>query len=448
MKTKAHKNLVKGIAVTGALLFAGAVQAAGFAIIEQSVKGLGNAYAGGSAVAEDASTIFFNPAGLTRLQGQQLLVGGYIIAPVADFKNQGSTNAIGGQPTGRTQSSGGVTAPLANVFYSVDINEKLWFGLGIFAPFALSTKYDSDWIGRYNAIDSEIKTFNINPTLAYRVNDQLSIGAGVSAEYIDVKLTQAVDFGTLAFLSRARGASPSTPLLDGFSEVKGTDWGYGFNLGLLYEIDPDTRLGIAYRSSISNTLTGDNNLSVPAVLVRAFGPSRTRSVTADATLPEIASVSGYRKLNEQWALMADVTWTRWSQFNELRIKFDDGSESVQPEDWQNTWRYSLGLDYYYTPAWTLRAGIAYDQTPVPSAERRTPRIPDNSRRWIALGASYRPSPNFSFDFGYAHLFINNPQIDDTEITTGALAGLPIGSTLRGEYEAHVDIVGAQVQWNF
>lgn len=441
-------KVARSAVTAGALMYAGAVHASGFAIIEQSVKGLGNAFAGGSAVAEDASTIFFNPAGLTRLQGQQALVGAHLIMPVADFDDRGSTNAIGGRPSGRFSNDGGENGVVPNVYYTAEIAERLKFGLGIFAPFALSIRYDKSWIGRYHAVESEITTININPTLAYKVTDQLSIGAGVSAQYVDVKISNAIDFGTLAFLSRIPGTSPSTRAFDGFSKVKGDDWGYGYNLGLLYEITPDTRVGLAYRSKISNTLEGDNDLTVPAAFARAFGPSRTRDAKADVSLPETVSLSGYHKLNEQWAIMADATWTHWSRFDELRIKFDDGAQTVQPENWRNTWRYSLGVSYAYNPEWTLRAGIAYDETPVPGQDRRTPRIPDETRRWIAVGASYQPSPSLSFDFGYTHIFMNDPRINDTEVTTGSLARLPIGNTLRGEYDANIDIVSAQVQWNF
>jgi long-chain fatty acid transport protein len=436
------------VSVASVLIYAGTAQGAGFALIEQSVKGLGNAFAGAAAVAEDASTIFFNPAGLTRLQGQQVLIGGHLIIPVAEFHNRDSTNAIGGRTTGRTESDAGVTRIAPNFYYARDISGRIKFGLGVFAPFALSTKYDKDWIGRYHAIDSEITTVNINPALAYRVNERFSIGAGVSAQYIDVTLSQAIDFGTLAFLSGIPGTSPSTPAFDGFSKVKGDDWGYGFNLGLLYAIDPNTRLGFAYRSPISHTLKGHNGLTVPTHLTQYFRPSTHPRIRADNTLPETVSLSGYHQLNDHWAVMADATWTRWSRFDELRIQFEDGSESVQPQDWRNTWRYSLGLSYTYSPEWTLRAGIAYDRTPIPNVARRTPRIPDNSRTWIALGGSYQASPNLSFDFGYTHLFLSDPQMNDTEITTGNLAGLPIGNTLRGEYAAQIDIVSAQVQWSF
>jgi len=450
MQIKALIRLTKGMAIASAALYTGPVQAAGFALIEQGVKGLGTAFAGSAAIAEDATTLFFNPAGLTRLEGQQILIAGHVIVPVADFKNRGSTNAIGGQPTGRLESSAGVTGFVPNFYYTTEVTDRLNLGLGITVPFGLTTEYDRDWIGRYHAVNSELLTVNINPTVAYRLSEALSIGAGVSAQYIDVTLSNAIDFGTLAFLGGVPGALPSTPALDGFTEVEGDDWGYGFNLGLLYEIDSDSRIGIAYRSKISHTIEGTNQITIPAALagIPPFGSSRSRSASADTTLPETVSISGYHGLTDRWAIMADASWTRWSRFDELRIQFSDGSETVQPEDWENSWRYSVGVSYAYSSAWTLRAGIAYDETPIPSAELRTPRIADNSRRWIALGASYRFSPRLSLDIGYAHLFVSDPRIINTEVTTGERARLPIGSTLDGKYEAEVDIFSAQVQWDF
>lgn len=430
------------------LVLPGLVQAAGFQIQEQGVRGLGNAFAGGAARAEDASTAISNPAGLVRI-GRQFELGGHIVMPQADFKDRDSTNAIGGRPTGKADDEGGETAFVPNFFYANPVDDRLSFGFAVSVLYGLRTEYSHDWIGRYHAVESELTSFNINPSLGYRINDRLSLGAGVSAQYVDATLSNALDFGTLGFLSGAPGAQPSNPAFDGFTKLEGDDWGFGYNLGLLYEFDPDTRLGLAYRSKIDHTLSGDNRLTIPDFAVTLAGPSRTRSAKADLTTPATLSLSGYHRLDPQWALMADITWTDWSQFDELRIRFEDGSpDSVQPERWDDTFRYSLGVSYDHSDVLTLRAGVAYDETPIPSDELRTPRIPDNSRLWLALGASYRPAPDLSLDFGYVHIFVDDPVIRDTEVTTGALAGAPVGNTLDGTYDASVDIISAQLQWRF
>ena len=425
---------------------------AGFQVQEQSVKGLGNAFAGGSAIAEDGSTVIANPAGLSRLP-PQAVVGVHIIAPQSEFKDQNSTNGIGGLPTGKTSEDGGKIAAVPNFFYVRPLNDQLSFGLGVSSLYGLATEYDKNWIGRYHAVESELITINFNPALAYKVNDQLSLGLGVSAQYADATLSNALDFGTLGFLAGAPGATPSTPQLDGFTELTGDDWGFGFNLGLLYQATSNTRIGLAYRSKIEHTLEGKNELIIPDFAVPLAGPSRSRTGTADLTTPATLSLSAYHALDERWAIMGDITWTDWSVFDELRVRFSDDpidpdpNDSVQPENWDDTFRYSLGLRYQYNPEWTLRAGIAYDETPV-STEFRTPRIPDNDRLWLSLGASYQLSQDFSLDFAYVHIFVDDTPINDTELTTGSLAGVPVGNTLEGEYDASVDLVAVQLQWNF
>lgn len=448
-----HSSTAAAVAAAIAgLVGASAAQAAGFQIQEQSVKSAGNANAGAAAIAEDASTVFYNPAGLTRLQ-RQTEVGGHIILPQSEFNDQGSTNGVGGQVSGKRNDDGGEEALVPNFYYANPFSERLSFGFGISALYGLATEYDRDWIGRYHAVKSELFSVNINPALGYKINDQFSVGIGVSAQYLDADLTNALDFGTLGFLSGAP-VTPSSREFDGFTEVTGDDWGFGFNLGVLYEPNPGTRIGLGFRSEIDHTLEGENELTVPDFAVGLAGPSRTRDASADATTPATVSLSGYHEINARWAIMADITWTEWSSFEELRIEFSDDPfdpdprDSVQPEEWDDVFRYSIGVNYRYSDALTLRAGFAYDDSPVPRTELRTPRIPDNDRRWVSLGASYRPSDSFSFDVAYTHIFISDTPINDTEVTTGGLAGAPVGNTLRGEYEATTDLIAAQLQWNF
>ena len=441
-------NISKLLIATIALGYSMAVGAAGFQVQEQSVKGLGNAFAGGSAIAEDASTSLYNPAGLTRINSPQVEFATHIIIPQSEFNDTNSTNGIGGVATGVTDDGGSIAA-VPNTFYARPLTDKVHFGFAISSLYGLVTEYDRNWIGRYHAVKSDLLTLNINPSLGFRINNNLSLGVGVSAQYADAELTNALDFGTLGFLAGAPGATPSNPALDGFTRLEGDDWGFGFNLGLLYEFDDSTRIGLAYRSEIDHDLKGDNQLTIPDFAVPLAGPSRTRGATAPVTIPATLSLSGYHEISDRWAIMADVTWTDWSVFEELRIIFDNGDpDSVQPEEWDDSYRFSIGANYRYNDDWTFRTGIAYDQTPVPNAELRTPRIPDNSRRWIAFGASYRPSSTFSFDVAYTHIFISDTAIRNQEVTTGDLAGAPVGSTLDGEYESSVDIISAQLQWNF
>lgn len=431
----------------------GSAMGAGFALIEEGVTGLGNAYAGGAASAEDATTIFLNPAGMTRLSGQQASVAAHIIIPSAKFSNEGSTHVLQGQTgiplLGGNGGDGGVTKVIPNAYYTIKVNDRLSLGLGVNAPFGLSTDYDHDWVGRYHAWKSEVFTVNINPSVAYKVTDQLSVGAGISVQYIKAKLSNAIDFGTLDVLGRLglpAGALHLTPQKsDGSVSLEGDSWGVGFNLGLLYEFTRDTRLGVAYRSRIKQKLEGDAEFeNVPAGLapVPVF---KNTGVKADITVPDTLSASVFHSFTPQWSVMADVTWTNWSLFKELRVRFDNPNQpdSVTTENWQDSWRYSLGVSYLPDPKWILRAGVAYDTSAVADAQYRTPRIPDSDRYWTAIGLGYKVSQAVSFDLGYAHLFIRNSSIDQTPTGENAVRG-----GLQGSYKSHIDILSAQLNVRF
>lgn len=410
----------------------GTVQAAGFAIFEQSVKGLGSAFAGDAATAEDASTLYFNPAGMARLSSPELLVGGQGVVTSTSYHDIASTTA------GADGGDAGKAGVIPNLYYALPVTPDIWFGLGINAPFALATEYDRGWVGRYAAIESEVLTININPSIAYRINEQWSVGAGLSVQYIEATLSQEF---------------PVLPGADGFSELDGDDWGVGFNLGLLYEIDSSTRIGVSYRSKVNQTLTGEATgvLPVSAALGPASGAVSVTPVEAGVELPESAYLSLYRQLDERWAVMAGVIWTRWSRFDELRVKDRDTGQTISltPENWEDTWRFALGVAYRYNRPWTFRAGIAFDEEAIPSARDRTPRIPGNDRTWLTVGASYRLSDQLSFDFGYAFLFVKDADIDHAYPTLNPVTREVAGERLVGEYEdAYVNIIAAQLQWRF
>lgn len=316
--------------------------ASGFAILEQSVRGLGNAFSG-SAAAEDASTIFFNPAGLTRLSGSSVIGAGFYIFPSALFQNSGSTIVTGASLTGGNGGDGGSNVFVPNLYAAWDISDRIKLGLGINSPFGLKTEYDDDWVGRYYAVNSELLTININPTLAAKLTPNLSVGAGINLQYAEAELSNAIDFGLIGFSNRLRTRPQAA---DGFVELTGDDWSWGYNLGLLYEFTQRTRIGLAYRSSISHELEGNADFTVPAAVapLTATGRFRDTGATTELNLPETVSLSGYHQLNPRLAVTSDITWTNWSRFEELRIKFDNPVEpdSVQPENWHDTFRYSLG----------------------------------------------------------------------------------------------------------
>lgn len=426
MKLK-QKALVYSIAMAWAGV-SGAAAASGFALIEQSASGSGNAYAGGAASAEDASTIFFNPAGMSRLSGKQLTVAGHALKLDATFANSGSANATA-RPLGGTSAEAGGWAFVPAGHFVMQISPQLHAGIGVFAPFGLKTEYQDGWAGRFQALKSSMETVNINPSLSYKVSAGLSVGAGLNYQTIKAELSNAQSFG---------------PGGEGMTRMNGNDAAWGYNLGALMDMDASSRIGVSYRSSIDFRLSGTTTVTDPTGAIFFTAP-----VTANFRTPDIWSFSYFRSVNEQWDVMADLTRTGWSSFQELRIvnKQSGATLSLTPENWSNTWRASLGASYHYNTQWTARVGVAYDQTPMTDATR-TARIPDEDRREIAVGGQYQMDKSSTWDVSYAHLFVNNSTINrnynpDLQAPSTATVG-----TLSGSYSNSVDIISLQYTHNF
>lgn len=457
-----HKTLRIG-ALLAASAFSTLSYGAGFAVAEQSVTGLGRAFAGQAAVAEDASTIFFNPAGLTYLTHSQIAQGLNFILPQSEFNNDGSSiaPAFGGTPlTGRGGDAGNL-AVVPNLYFAHRLNDDLVLGIGVNAPFGLVTEYADNWTGRYHGIKSDLMTININPSIGFKATERLSLGVGVNLQYIKLKMSQAVDFGGVCGQVAANPLAPA-PLrglaatcfspqnLDGKAKLDADDWSWGFNLGLMFQATDDTRLALAYRSKISHHLTGEGKFRLPnnaavQTVVGAVGGFEESAISGDVDLPESLSFAIHHQINNQWAIMADASWTRWERFKELAISSPNprsNLNSVKEENWDNSMRYGIGLTYAHNDKWTFRGGIAYDETPI-SDEFRTPRIPGEDRKWVALGASYKYSDHITIDAGYTHIFVSDPKINDGTNTNPASS-----YTLSGDYDGSVDILGVQMRWLF
>ena len=401
-------RLTAGLALAGCTHLA---HAAGFALIEQNASGLGNAYAGAAAVAEDASTVYYNPAGMSLLPDRQIVVVGHLIKPRMEFSGTVSPAVGGGQG-----GDAGSWAFVPNAYFAYRLTPDVHVGLGLNSPFGLKTEYDSDWIGRYQAIKSEVTTVNLNPSIAYKLSSQFSVGAGLNVQYFETELTNSA------------GAA-------GLATVKGDDYGWGFNLGALWQLGPGTRLGLAYRSEIDYDLEGSASFSGM--------PALNGDVTAETITPDSASLSLFHKLGPRWDLLADVSWTGWSDFDKLAIYRTSGALlSYTPQNWNDTWRYSLGATWHMDDAWSFRGGIAYDEAPV-SDNGRTPRIPDGARTWVALGGQYRTGKRGAIDFGYAHLFV-----DDVSLNSPTPGTIPTSPRLNGDYDSAVDVLSAQYTHSF
>ena len=390
-------RLAAGLVLAGCTQF---VHAAGFALIEQNASGLGNAYAGQAAAATDASTIFFNPAGMTYLPDRQLVLVGHLIKPEAEFSG---SSTIGG---GNGGDAGGL-ALVPNAYYAFRLTPDVRLGVGMNAPFGLKTEYDTPWAGQTQGVSSHIKTINVNPSIAWLYNDKVSVGMGINYQMAEVSLSSSV-------------TAPAVNVL----KMKGDDDAWGYNLGMLIKLDNNTRLGLAYRSELKYHLTG-----------RATGPING-AIAADLTTPASASLSLFHRLNERWDLLADLSWTGWSSFDKLAVT--GAVNALVPENWNDILRIGVGANYRQNDKWLWRVGTAYDQNAVPDAERRTVRLPDADRIWLAFGGQYKMSDKGWIDFGYAHLFFNEAAIDHVEP--------PI--RVKGRFDSQVNIVSAQYTHTF
>lgn len=435
------KTILNTAVTTALLLMAGQAGASGFALIEQG-SGLGNAFAGGAASAEDAATVFYNPAGMSRLDGSQISVGGAFIKPSAQYS--GTISGLTPLQTAGTGAGGdaGGMAFVPNMYYTRQIDDKMHAGIGINAPFGLQTDYDATWMGRFQAVKSKIQTINLNPSISYDVSDTLSVGAGLNYQHISGELTSISNYS--AAIYKATSGGTAIPNLEGLSTMTGSDSGWGYNFGALFKLDPKTRVGVAYRSLIKYKLSGEVKFANRPASLAAALPDQ--AVTLDITMPDSFSMSAVHQYGDKLEVMADATWTGWSVFQTLDVKKTNGTSlgAATPENWKDTWRVSVGTSYHYNEQWTARAGFAFDQAPVPDAYR-TVRIPDADRTWLALGGQYKPDAASTLDFGYAHLFVKSGSINQSAAANPELSGK---GYLVGSYSSSVDIVSVQYGYKF
>lgn len=410
------------------------VFASSFGLVEQNASGLGNAYAGGAAVAEDASTIFYNPAGMSRLTAGQWVVGTHLVKPTARFQNRNSSDAVLQSDVGGDGGDAGHWALLPSAYISKPLNEQWHIGLGFFAPFGLESRYERDWRGRFQAIRSKIMTLNLNPSVAYQLKPELSLGAGLNVQYASAILTNQTNYAAIgASAGVAAGA-------EGETDVVADDFSLGYNLGLLWSASEQTRVGLAYRSAVDHDLSGDIKFHDRPSVLDTVLPNG--DVSFAMKMPSSASLSVFHQLSPKWDVMADATWTGWSTIQEIKVVRDNGQAFPSvPEKWHDTKRLSLGLNHHYDDKWTVRTGVAWDESPVDDKYRNA-RLPDSDRTWLALGGQYRMSNTQKLDFAYAHYFMGSPKVADDQ-TAGA------AGKLSGQYDNnHIDTFALQYTKQF
>lgn len=413
-------------------LATGGVQAAGFQLQNQNGAGTGYAYAGSAAVAEDASTIFFNPAGMTYLeQGHHVTGALTVLDRSLEYSDRGSNGLrfaappAPAYPLGDDGGQAGGTSLVPAAYWTMSISPALRIGLGVSPTFGNATEWNDTFIGRYQGVYSEIKAVNINPSIAYRVNDVVSLGFGLNFVKFEADLQGMVP---------VTGLYPGA-LVDVKTKLTGDDTGYGYNVGAMFQLTPVTRLGITYRSKIDLNVEGD---------VETAGVKTPAEV--DIELPDSASIAISHMVSDRLQILADYTWTGWSSIPSLRVEHADTGALLTDErlGFKDSYRVGLGAQYQYTDALRLRAGVAYDQSPVRNSSDRTVRLPDSDRTWVAFGLNYKFSKQTSIDAGYARLFFDKAKIDRQT----SLGTTDTTQFVRGEFKTSVNIVSLQLNHHF
>lgn len=350
---------------------------------------MGSAFSNSVTSLKDASTVFFNPAGMTDLEGAQINIGTHILFPSANLTDTGST--FFGAPIASNNGGNPYSATPVPNFYATTplLDNKIWMGLGINAPFGLANDYNDGWFGRYDSTKTELTTINISPVMAFKATDWLSIGGGLDAQYTDAVLESAI----------------SNVVSEGVSKLEGDDWSFGYNIGIKLKPLKNTTIGAHYRSAISHTL--DGRISVQGLSAGNFNIAGT----ANLNLPDIATFGVTQDISDRFKVFGQAAWFGWNNFEDIHAKNTTGGTiSNIKQNYQTTWTFAVGGEYDINEDWTVRAGYQYDATPTRDLYR-TSRTPDGDRNWFSTGATYNIRPNLELDMAATYIDISSEKIN-------------------------------------
>ncbi len=433
------KRLFSLMTLIGTVSFSTYVLASGYQLWEQDGGSIGNYHAGRAAIAEDASTAFYNPAGLVRIPNQQLVVA---IDPITtDFLFDGTVEVSTFIPPNNVplaaKSQGGTINFVPSFNYAAPLTDNVVFGLSVVAPFGLKTDYGDTTVTRYSATLTSLRVIDFSPSLGIAINDKLSVGAGLDIDHAFAQF--GLDAGFLA---------PED--FDTSSQNKGAVTALGFHAGILYQFTPQTRVGLSYQSKVTLKLRdGDSDFNGP--LSTLFEVPTSNELRTDVPLPAVTSLSIFHSFNPTWDVMATVSYTQWNVFDQLVLEHVSGLTEtdeptndltvVIPQNYHNTWNYALGANYHWNEQLFFRSGIGYDETPS-NDEDRNLQLPDLNRIVLALGAHFQATKAMGFDVGWTHFFQGSTPIDVSQRFG------PQVTTTDGDVEGSADVYGLQVVWNF
>ncbi|MBS8242048.1 aromatic hydrocarbon degradation protein [Marinobacter lipolyticus] len=446
--------------------------AGGFALNEQSASAMGVANAGTAANPENATTVLFNPAGMSQLSGTNLSFGAAVLDIDAEAKDDArATNQLGLPVQGSSGGDIADPAVLPNLYMTREISDSVDVGFGIHAPFGLAADYDDDFVGRYFADETELTAISFSPSISVNNGSGLSMGAGINIIYAEGKLTRFLDNSAASAAVTAPSGTPNPGFYDqGYADIEGDDVGVTFRVGFLYELSEQTQFGLMVQTGTELELEGDADLTNyvnPANGV-VTPTSVSERVVVPLAIPESITVGARHQLTDTVTLLAGATYAKWSRFEELDIvsRETGGDITGAPQEgavlshvtekWQNTWQFNLGAIWQATPEWAFKTGYAFDESPV-NEDFVTARIPSNDRHWLTLGAQWADERSgWTVDVAAGTLiFDGNGRVDERNYqhenpsqVAELQPGVPDQSNYQGEYELDAWSAGIQVSKAF
>ncbi len=454
-------TLKKTVLLLGTAFAAASVHASGYHFGTQSVNAQSTANAA-AAEAADASTIFYNPAGLTKLDSSQISVNANIVLPSIRYEADSATDftelPVQGSKNGKITKT--TVAP--HIYGAYKVNDDLTVGLGVYVPFGSATEYEKDSVLRHNINKLGLTSIAVEPVAAWKLNERHSFGAGIIAQHTSAELRKYADWGIQKKAAMLNNPAAAAAIqADGHADVKGSDWGFGYQLAWMWDINDRARVGVNYRSKVSHTLKGDAEWAADGAAAKAMwstalaanGYTANEKARVKIVTPESLSVHGMYKVSDKANLFGDVTWTRHSRFNKAELVFENTKKIVNGNsdrttitpNWRNTYKVGFGGSYQISEPLQLRAGIAFDKSPVRNADYRMNSLPDGNRIWFSAGMKYNIGKNHVVDAAYTHIHIN-----DTSYRTAKASGNDVDSkgASSARFKNHADIIGLQYTYKF
>ena len=483
---------VLAVAVAGALAAPDAAHASAFQLGQtNSAAALGRAFAGSATAGGDVSVVENSPAAMSDLDGTYVQADITAINFSAKFHGT-STNALGQPIDGGNGGDAGTTLPVPSLAIATKVSDRVNLGIAFDVPYGFQTEYDNNWMGRYDAIKTLVRSYDTTLSASFKINDEWSVGASAIAERTNAQLTNAINLNAIglkvqqgigqqaaagiaqvqaaaeagqitaaqaqaqaaaiAQQAQANAAGVATllpPDSDGYAKVQGNNWAWGWQVGAYWKPTANDRVALNYRSRITHDINGTANFTgispgyglvesqLPAGSIPAF--QHTTGSTR-LTNPAVANLS-YWHQESKFGIGADVSWTQWSVMRQLTVNYTNPAQptTTLPFNWRDTWYASVGGEYYATDKLTLRAGVGIDQAPM-KASNRDPRVPDGARHMGTIGIGYKVSDNFQINASYAHIWVSHAGINGSVDSTGDI--------LTGSFNDYGNLLSLSAQYKF